>query len=52
MKIPKAVYDAIFEQSKKDDPLETCGYLGGKNDEVTDIFPMENIDFPQPQIPR
>jgi len=44
MKIPKTVYNAILEQSKKDDPLETCGYLGGTNNEVTDIFPMVNSD--------
>jgi proteasome lid subunit RPN8/RPN11 len=34
----------IFEQAFKDLPNETCGLLVGKDNEITKIYPLTNID--------
>ncbi len=44
MKITQEIVDAVFRHAKKDAPIEVCGYLAGKEDEVTKCFPMTNID--------
>ena len=38
MKINDDVIKVIIEQAKKDAPIESCGLLLGKNDEVTERF--------------
>ena len=44
MTIPQHVIDELIAQAQKDAPLETCGYLLGKDGEVTENYWMENID--------
>ena len=44
MKIHDDVMQAMIAQARKDAPVETCGYLLGKNDVVTENFRIENID--------
>ena len=44
MTIPQNVIDELIAQAQKDAPLETCGYLLGKDDVVTENYWMENID--------
>ena len=44
MKIEQHVIDEIIAQAQKDAPLESCGYLLGKDDVVTENYWMENID--------
>lgn len=44
MKIHDDVMQAMIAQARKDAPVETCGYLLGKNDVVTENYWMENID--------
>lgn len=44
MTIPQNIIDELIGQAKKDAPLETCGYLLGKDDVVTENYWMENID--------
>lgn len=44
MRIPKNIIDELIAQAKKDAPLESCGYLLGKDDVVTENYWMENID--------
>ena len=44
MKIPQNIIDELIKQAEKDAPDESCGYLLGTNDEVTENYWMENID--------
>ena len=44
MIIPQNVIDELIEQARKDAPNETCGYLLGKDGDVTENYWMENID--------
>ena len=44
MKIPQQIIDELIEQAEKDAPDESCGYLFGIDDTVTENYPMENID--------
>ena len=44
MEIQQHVIDEIIAQAQKDAPLESCGYLLGKDDVVTENYWMENID--------
>lgn len=43
-KIPKEIINKIAEHSKKDFPVEACGYLIGIDNTVTDIIYMTNMD--------
>ena len=44
MDILQHVIDEIIDQAQKDAPNESCGYLLGNNDTVTENYWMENID--------
>ena len=44
MKIEQSVIDEIIRQASQEAPNESCGYLLGKDDTVTENYPMENID--------
>ena len=44
MVIPQHIIDELIEQAKKEAPNESCGYLLGTGDTVTQNYPMENID--------
>jgi len=44
MKIEQDVINQLVEQAQKDAPLETCGYLLGRDDTVLENYPMTNID--------
>ena len=44
MIIPQNVIEELIEQARKDAPNETCGYLLGKDGDVTENYWMENID--------
>ncbi|MBR6804413.1 MAG: M67 family metallopeptidase [Paludibacteraceae bacterium] len=44
MKIPQDIIDELIAQARKDAPNESCGYLLGIGDEVTENYWMENID--------
>ena len=44
MKIEQHVIDEIIRQARQDAPNESCGYLLGTGDTVTENFWMENID--------
>jgi proteasome lid subunit RPN8/RPN11 len=43
-KLHKSVYQEILLQAKSQLPDESCGYLMGREGEVTVSFPMTNID--------
>ena len=44
MTIPQNIIDELIEQAEKDAPDESCGYLLGTDDNVTENYWMENID--------
>ena len=44
MKIPQQIVEAIYAQAAEEAPVEACGYLAGKGEEVTKHYPMTNID--------
>ena len=44
MKIPQNIIDELIAQAEKDAPDESCGYLLGTDDNVTENYRMENID--------
>ena len=44
MKIEQHVIDELIAQAQKDAPNETCGYLLGIDNVVTENYWMENID--------
>ncbi len=44
LKIKNEVVKKMIELAQKDAPLEVCGYLGGKGNTISEIFPVENID--------
>ena len=44
MEIPKHVIDELIAQAQKDAPDESCGYLLGTDNNVTENYWMENID--------
>jgi proteasome lid subunit RPN8/RPN11 len=44
VKIPQKIINQIIEQAKQEAPLEACGYLAGKDNQIIEIFPMTNLD--------
>ncbi len=44
MKITKTVIQAMVDYSKKDAPIEACGYLGAKDGMITKIYALTNMD--------
>ena len=44
MEITEEVKEAIIRQAQADAPIESCGYLLGKDNVVTENYPMTNVD--------
>ena len=44
MIIPHIIIEELIAQAQKDTPNESCGYLLGTDDNVTENYRMENID--------
>ena len=44
IKISQDIIDRIKSHAKKEVPIEACGYLAGKNGEISESFPMSIID--------
>ena len=44
MIIPHNIIKELIEQARKEAPNESCGYLLGTDDEVSENYWMENID--------
>lgn len=42
--IKQQVWEEIIEQAKKEAPEESCGYMIGNDDIITENYRMENID--------
>ncbi len=44
MLIPENIRQEMIHLAQRDRPVETCGYLAGKGEEVQVIIPMTNVD--------
>jgi proteasome lid subunit RPN8/RPN11 len=44
MKLKKAIYDDMIEHCRNCLPYEACGILAGKNNFVTEIYKIKNIE--------
>ena len=44
LKLPKAIYNEMVEHAQSLNPIESCGYLGGKDGVVEKFYKMTNID--------
>ncbi|GAB4324594.1 MAG: M67 family metallopeptidase [Promethearchaeota archaeon] len=44
VRVRRAVVEKMLEHSKRDAPIEACGYLAAKNGAVVDAIPMRNVD--------
>ena len=45
MKINKEITDKIIAHAKKEDPIEACGYLAGKDDIIIKHYDSSIISF-------
>jgi proteasome lid subunit RPN8/RPN11 len=44
MKLEKRFADAIVKQALDEAPLECCGFLGGRDGSVEEIYPLTNVE--------
>ena len=44
LKIPKAIQEALYAQALQEDPIECCGLLAGRGDQVTLHYQIKNAD--------
>ncbi len=44
LEIPKLIYEEMIAHAKSLTPIESCGYLAGKEGRVEAFYPMTNID--------
>lgn len=44
IRIPKKIYEEMIEHAKREWPLECCGILGGRDQTVSAIFQLKNIE--------
>jgi proteasome lid subunit RPN8/RPN11 len=42
IQIPKPIYERIVEHARQEQPLECCGILGGRREEVVKVFELPN----------
>ena len=42
--IPEQIETQLYEHAKRLNPIESCGYLAGKDGVISSFFPMTNID--------
>ena len=44
IKIPKELHEKIIAHAKRDLPIEACGYIGGVDGVVKEVYEMRNTD--------
>ncbi len=42
--IKRKVVENIFKHGQRETPFEACGYLAGRDNQITNYYPMTNID--------
>ena len=43
IRIPESIYRRMVEHARTEKPLECCGFLGGKDQTVQEIFETQNV---------
>jgi len=43
IRIPESIYRKMVEHAKRENPLECCGLLGGKDQTVEKVFETQNV---------
>ena len=44
LKIPNNLFEQMIQQAKAQLPIEACGILAGKNEQVEKLYEMTNVD--------
>ncbi|MGM9699175.1 MAG: M67 family metallopeptidase [Prevotella sp.] len=44
MKVKREIFERVLAQARRELPDESCGYLLGTDDTVTEDYPMTNLD--------
>jgi proteasome lid subunit RPN8/RPN11 len=44
MKVQKQIIARLLSHAKKEDPIEACGYLAGKNGVISLSYELKNVD--------
>jgi len=44
IRIPKSIYQEMIEHAQREDPVECCGILGGKDRTVLKSFRIKNLE--------
>jgi [CysO sulfur-carrier protein]-S-L-cysteine hydrolase len=44
MRIPRSIYEQMFEHAREDAPDECCGILGGKDGDATTLYRATNAE--------
>jgi proteasome lid subunit RPN8/RPN11 len=44
IRIPKLIYQKMVDHARREDPVECCGILGGKDETVQRSFEIKNVE--------
>jgi proteasome lid subunit RPN8/RPN11 len=44
IRIPREIYQEMIEHARREDPVECCGILGGKDTTVQEYFEIKNLE--------
>ena len=44
IRIPRSIYRKMIEHARREDPVECCGILGGKDETVQKSFEIKNVE--------
>ena len=44
IRIPRSIYQKMIDHARREDPVECCGILGGKDETVQKSFEIKNVE--------